>query len=190
MNHVRMYRAILVVLAAAAVLLVACSSNDRQDTATATPGPGTTFLFALQGNATLDGDKLLVTSEHVDWFTDRPERHAGRMTNENFVLAWQAAKFDEVAPNAFLAGDASDIVVVLTEPEATADGLAFTLDTALSGNTGNGSLGKVGLFIDAACGPADIHFPPGTLTPEQQQQLLEAYQAMQGLDCPNANLFK
>jgi hypothetical protein len=151
---------LLIVAALASVTVAACSSNDKQDAATATPATGATFLFALQGNARLEGDRLIVTSEHVDWFTDRPERHAGRMTNDDFVHTWEVAKFDEVPPNAFLAGDTSDIVVVLTEPEATADGLAFTLDTALSGNTGSGSLGNVGLFIDAT---ADLGYEYDTV---------------------------
>jgi hypothetical protein len=44
-----------------------------------------TVLFALQGDARLEGNRLIVESAHVDWFTDRPERHAGRVTNEDFV---------------------------------------------------------------------------------------------------------
>jgi hypothetical protein len=136
-------------LVIAALLAVACSSNDKPSGATASAESGVTTLFALQGQATFDGDRLVVQSAHVDWFTDRPERHAGRITGEAFVAAWDDGRFDEVPPNAFLTGDVSDTTVVLTEPQATANELSFRVKETLSGDTGTGDLGSIGLFIDS-----------------------------------------
>jgi hypothetical protein len=145
------FRVVILFFAAvlASVTVAACSSNDKQDGATATPEPGITTLYALQGKARLEGDRLIVEAEHVDWFTDRPERHAGQLTNDAFVQEWKSAGFGDVAPNAFLTGDVSDVAVVLTAVDATSTEMTFTVGETLSGATGTGDLGDIGIFIDS-----------------------------------------
>jgi YVTN family beta-propeller protein len=149
LTPLRHQASLVIVLPLIVLLVAACSSESEPAVGPPTPEPGVTVLFALQGKAKFEDGHLVVQTDHVDWFSDRPHRHAGIMPNDTFVQVWDTVGFDSVPPNAFLVGDASDVVVVLTAPEATETGLSFKVGDTLNGTTAVGDLGAVGLFIDS-----------------------------------------
>ena len=143
----KMYR--LNMLLGVALIIGACSPMPETDSQSGAAELNSRILFALQGNARLQNNQLTVEAAHVDWFTDRPERYAGRMTTQAFVESWDRMGFDNVPPNAFLAGAISDIVVVLETPEIAAHGVTFRVSDSLNGTTGTGELGSIAVFIDS-----------------------------------------
>jgi hypothetical protein len=144
-------------LAVVVLLLVACASgnDDRtpgagdRDIITRNPTTERALVFALRGEAEFDGQRLTIETPHVDWFTDRPERHAGRMTVADFAADWERWGFADVPPNAALIGDQVDVVVELTDGRVADDALTFDVSQTLDGALEQGNLGTIALFVDA-----------------------------------------
>lgn len=100
------------------------------------------------GVLTLDG-----IGESVLFFSDRPQRIAGRESLANFLDAWHRGEdsFEVNPPNAVLTivrdGEPRDLVVVLRDPVLTGDTLAYTVDVLKGPQAGTGDYAS--LFIDA-----------------------------------------
>ena len=113
-------------------------------------------MFVLRGDGSSEGDRISVDAKTVDWFLDRPSRRAGRSEVRDLVGRWSAFGFDEVPPNAALAGEEVDAVVRLSDPREDGDTLSF--DFAViedESSVPDGSLGELSVFIDdtsGACG--------------------------------------
>ncbi len=113
------------------------------------------FVQVASGSKSSDG---LLTLSGVSpatlYFSDRPERVVGHMTNEQFVEGWSLGdnNFAADPPNAVLsyidAGDnrPEDCVVVLSEPKADTDSIRYSYQL-LEGSLSQSS-GACTLFID------------------------------------------
>lgn len=114
----------------------------------------TTYLFVLSGSSgSLDGDKLTLNGvSNVVYFSDRPARIAGHMSNVAFLDKWHkgASNFDSDPPNATLSildDESSNSVVELMNPELNKDGsLSFQIKV-LRGEVPK-SFKAASLFVD------------------------------------------
>jgi hypothetical protein len=87
------------------------------------------------------------------YFSDRPERVVGHMTNEQFIDQWGKGpnSFEADPPNAVLSfpdtmGELDDAVVVLNSPQLDGDSLQYNM-TLLEGSVPE-KAGACTLFID------------------------------------------
>ncbi len=113
------------------------------------------FVQVASGSKSSDG---LLTLSGVSpatlYFSDRPERVVGHMTNEQFVEGWSLGdnNFAADPPNAVLsyidAGDnrPDDCVVVLSDPKADTDSIRYSYQ--LTEGSLPQSSGACTLFID------------------------------------------
>jgi hypothetical protein len=85
---------------------------------------------------TIDGEKLILKgiSPTVLFFTDRPERIAGHMTNERYLQLWKEDGKDSFLkdpPNAtvsiFAADKVVDLVVTLRNPQFKGDDVTYDI---------------------------------------------------------------
>jgi len=128
------------------------------------------FLFIFHAKdahlQSIDNDTYKLTFYHVDktvtYFTDRPERKAGKMSMSQFLRGWDMGKnsFRKVKPNAGLVSFSGfsgknqfdDIPVILSDPqyEQQHDRLTFHV-TPIEKNQKipTGDLGESTLFVDA-----------------------------------------
>jgi hypothetical protein len=117
-------------------------------------------MFVQVARATTSGDGTLTLSgisPTTLYFSDRPERVVGHMTNEQFVDLWSADApgdntFASDPPNAVLSfvepGDdrPDECVIVLREPQADVDSVQYSIEV-LEGSVPAAS-GACTLFID------------------------------------------
>jgi hypothetical protein len=113
------------------------------------------FVQVARG-AECDGDHLALVGAAPStlYFSDRPERIVGHMTNEQFIEQWDDGddSFASDPPNAVLSffDPGSDVpgeaVVVLSEPETYGDGIRYSIDV-LEGDV-PAKAGASTLFID------------------------------------------
>jgi hypothetical protein len=113
------------------------------------------FVQVARGSKSLDGVLTLTgLSPSTLYFSDRPERVVGHMTNEQFVDGWSQGEnsFASDPPNAVLsyidAGDdrPEDCVVVLRDPKVDSDSILYSIEL-LEGSVPQSS-GPCTLFID------------------------------------------
>ncbi len=113
------------------------------------------FVQVASGSRSSDGVLTLSgVSPATLYFSDRPERVVGHMTNEQFVEGWSLGdnNFAADPPNAVLsyvdAGDnrPEDCVVVLSDPKIGADSIRYSCQL-LEGSLPQSS-GACTLFID------------------------------------------
>lgn len=89
----------------------------------------------------------------INFFCDRPVRHAGHLTNDEYLQAWDAGKdsFTVDPPNAMLSvlngDDAHDVVVELLD-KPTVDGDQFTYRIAIIDGEPIASETPGSMFID------------------------------------------
>lgn len=135
------------------------AATSAEPGADATGDGESSLLFALHGDAGIEGGRLvLADTDRAIWFTDRPGRDAGSITVTGLVALWDDVGFAEDPPNAaLLAGDAGT-VLELTDPVAPeGGGVSFAFRPVGPTNDGpaptDGPLGPVDLFIDDATLP-------------------------------------
>ena len=113
------------------------------------------FVQVASGSKSSDGVLTLSgVSPATLYFSDRPERVVGHMTNEHFVEGWTSGddNFAADPPNAVLSfidvGDnrPEDCVVVLSDPKIGADSIRYS-NQPLEGSVPQSS-GACTLFID------------------------------------------
>ena len=113
------------------------------------------FVQVARGSKTSDGVLTLTgVSPATLYFSDRPERVVGHMTNEQFVEGWSQGEnsFASDPPNAVLSyvdlGDdrPEDCVVVLGDPKIESDSIHYSIEL-LEGSVPPSS-GACTLFID------------------------------------------
>ncbi|HEV8024289.1 MAG TPA: hypothetical protein VGP37_05330 [Candidatus Nanopelagicales bacterium] len=90
------------------------------------------YLFSFQGEdaevAPVSGRSGTFTltvplsrgNQLVTWFTDRPDRDAGRMTMQSFVDLWAPVDdggFDVIAPNVAITAGKRTIIATMTDPQ-------------------------------------------------------------------------
>ncbi|MGO8859248.1 MAG: hypothetical protein ACLQRH_00540 [Acidimicrobiales bacterium] len=113
------------------------------------------FVQVAKGSKSSDGALTLTgVSPSTLYFSDRPERVVGHMTNQQFVEGWSLGEnsFASDPPNAVLSyvdpGDdrPEDCVVVLRDPKVDSDSIRYSIDL-LEGSVPESS-GACTLFID------------------------------------------
>jgi hypothetical protein len=119
----------------AAVLFTTAGTAWSQSTAQ----PECETLFVQNARSvSMEGDTLILegVSPLISFFCDRPVRHAGHVTNDEYLQAWDAGKdsFADDPPNAMVSvldgDDAHDVVVELLGKPAM-DGDRFTYKIAI-----------------------------------------------------------
>lgn len=144
----------VVAVAVLASVFAACGDDDPSTTGDLPREEG--LLFVLRGDGSSKGDRISVDAQTVDWFRDRPSRRAGRSEVGDLVGRWSAFGFEEVPPNAALAGEAVDAVVRLSDPREDGETVSFAYTTIEKGaSVPDGDLGELSVFIDdtsGACG--------------------------------------
>ena len=113
------------------------------------------FVQVASGSKSSDGVLTLSgVSPATLYFSDRPERVVGHMTNEQFIEGWSLGEDNFAAdpPNAVLsyidAGEnrPEDCVIVLSQPEIDTDSIRYSYQL-LEGSISQSS-GACTLFID------------------------------------------
>jgi hypothetical protein len=114
------------------------------------------MFVQVASGAECDGDHLALVgvAPSTLYFSDRPKRIVGHMTNEQFIEQWDDGddSFASDPPNAVLSFFAPDsdvpgeAVVVLSEPETYGDGIRYSIDV-LEGDV-PAKAGASTLFID------------------------------------------
>lgn len=113
------------------------------------------FVQVARNSRSADGVLTLTgVSPSTLYFSDRPERVVGHMTNEQFVDGWSVGdnSFASDPPNAVLSyidsGDdrPEDCVVVLRDPKVDSDSIQYSIEQ-LEGSVPQAS-GACTLFID------------------------------------------
>lgn len=118
----------------AAMLFAATSTAWSQN---AQPECETLFVQNAR-SVQMEGDTLTLegASPLISFFCDRPMRHAGHVTNDEYLQAWDAGKesFTDDPPNAMVSvlngDDAHDVVVEFLE-KPTVEGDRFTYKIAI-----------------------------------------------------------
>lgn len=126
-------RRITVVIAAACALGIALPTAPAS---AAEPPADAALLFVVNGpssTVTRDGDRFRITLDGVrtvHWFTDRPDREAGRMTASALRAKWKGYGFAADPPNAALVADSSGrritAIVELSRPAVSGSRVTFT----------------------------------------------------------------
>jgi hypothetical protein len=153
-------RASLTVVLLATALLVGCGGDDDSDGAPepAVTGPldeKSSDLFVLRGSSSASGGRIEITTDVVEWFTDRPKRKAGVANADELIENWEDYGFTTDPPNAALAGEQTDAEVELTKPKATSDGLSFAYKP-LRGTVSSEDE-SMSVFIDSSEWKTDMH---------------------------------
>jgi hypothetical protein len=124
------------------------------------------FVQNAKGAVMKDGQLTLNgISQTTIFFSDRPERIAGHMHTEDFVLEWQEGtgkeSFHANPPNAalsiFTEDEVVDIVVELKNPRLAGSALVYDIDLLVQDEPI--SSGPVSLFID----PIGMPLTPGSI---------------------------
>jgi hypothetical protein len=147
---------------------LACTAQDDGVAAEADSGDEVDYLFvhSADGAVLKDGElRLEGINPTTLYFSDRPERIVGHMSNEEFVRMWTIGEdsFESNPPNAVLsildAEDLEEIVVVLTAPRLESKDLVYNV-RVLEGST-SASGGATSLFIDVIGRPRSPHSVAG-----------------------------
>jgi hypothetical protein len=104
-------------------------------------------LFVVRAPAHHDDGVLSVRTKNLEWFTDRPDRDAGRLSTKELVEHWESWGFGSDPPNAALVGDDVDVIGELTKPRIRRGALRFGFEP-IRGVPEDGNLGTVSLLID------------------------------------------
>jgi hypothetical protein len=115
----------LAILSSAAAGGAGSSSGGRQQS----------WLYMLDAQAgVVDGDTLTLSGVDpiATGFSDRPQRNVARFELSELIEKWDALGFRDDPPNAGIswldAGQEHTIVVVLSDPQTTSDGVSFTYE--------------------------------------------------------------
>ena len=110
-------------------------------------------MTLTSSSVTLEG-----LNKHTTWFTDRPERKAGKISSQAFFDVWNKGddSFGKVNPNAALVcmrgSEVIEHVVTLSRPDYSAKKDAVTYDIQYVNSTGPENTetctSEVSLFID------------------------------------------
>lgn len=106
----------------------------------------TATLVVLRGPATIDGARLDIEPELVEWFTDRPVHDAGDMTADQLADLW-SRQLEASPPNAAITGDQANAVVTLTSFSTPGDAVSFDYEI-ITGELNDGDIGVISIFID------------------------------------------
>lgn len=112
----------------------------------------TEYLFVVAGDIEVSDDTLIIKNDTIEWFTDRPQRDAGRMDAESFIDVWELGDFSNVPPNAAFSNPGA--VVELANPKLVNGGISFNYNT-ISGKLQNGPILNSSLYIDAEPTPVN-----------------------------------
>lgn len=142
------------------ILLVTTFSCEEKQTKKQT-SEDVEFLLVQNADSVLMNDgklRLKNIAMTTLYFSDRPDRIAGRVPTQNYVDHWSVGdnNFKSDPPNAVICvlhgKEVEDITVVLTEPKLEGADLLYNVEV-LDGSTSiNG--GAVALFIDVVGRPA------------------------------------
>lgn len=114
------------------------------------------LLFVEMSPSVTMADGILTleqTDDEMIWFSDRPQRVAGKISTADFLSAWEqgADSFASDPPNATLFGntEAGEVATVVTVSNAreTEAGIAF--DYVVLEGEEHGTWSDVALFIDS-----------------------------------------
>jgi hypothetical protein len=138
-----------------ASVVAACGDDEPSTTGELPREDG--LLFVLRGEGNNEGDRFSVDTQTIEWFVDRPSRRAGRSEASDLVTRWSAFGFDEVPPNAALAGEAVDAVVRLSDPREDGGTVSFAYTVIENGSSvPDGDLGELSVFIDDTSGSCGV----------------------------------
>ncbi len=104
-------------------------------------------LFVVRARARHDDGVLTVRTKRLEWFTDRPNRDAGRLTAKELVDHWGGWGFEGDPPNAAVLGNGVDVIGELSKPRVLGKRLLFDFQP-IRGRVEDGALGVVALLID------------------------------------------
>jgi hypothetical protein len=153
---------------------LACSAQDDGVAAETDAGDETAstdevdylFVHSADGAVLKDAElRLKGINPTTLFFSDRPDRIVGHMSNEEFIRMWTRGEdsFESNPPNAVLsildAEDLEEIVVVLTAPRLESNDLVYNI-RVLEGST-SASGGATSLFIDVIGRPRSPHSVAG-----------------------------
>lgn len=135
-----------------AVMVVVTGLTAPQASAV-TPPSDASLLFSLTSPASVvdaGASGITITLSDVDavhWFTDRPDRAAGRMTPKDLVRKWRSYGFVTDKPNAALVvtsgGKDRTVIVELGQPRVSHDSIVFPAKPTRPRGTALAAHGKV-----------------------------------------------
>ena len=100
------FKSIPIALKAAVLVLLLLALSGSKDSSAQDSGQekSVSLLFVATGSSgSLTGDDLILRDvSSVIFFSDRPERLAGRLSIEEFLDMWELSDFSAVPPNADL----------------------------------------------------------------------------------------
>jgi len=136
-------------------------------------------MFVQQAHAAAVNDGRLTLDRMTPatlYFSDRPHREVGHISNEDFLSMWDKGEnsFASDPPNAVLAflkqgeGDPDDAVVVITDPQLGDGSISYAIEL-LEGQL-PASTGACTLFIDPLGNPLSPASIAGTRRRERRRR--------------------
>jgi hypothetical protein len=127
------------------LLTTSCSSsgsdsNDRS------------LLFVARGAGMIAAERVEISTEQIEWFSDRPDRQAGFYSLESFLAIWHENDLGTSPPNAALIGANIDAIAILSSPVTSESSISFAYKI-IEGSIPEGKHDAVSLFIDNLQGP-------------------------------------
>ena len=130
------------------VVLVATVLGVAKTAPAAAPddAPG---LLILSGKANAAKTSVRITTDSVEWLSERPTPTKGEMTTAELAKRWADYGFDARQPRASISGDDVEAQVRLTgRPDVDDSSITFPIVVA-DGDLSSGSLGRVSVFVEA-----------------------------------------
>ena len=110
------------------------------------------ILFVVRGDAETADGRLTIDSDTVEWFSDRPARHAGVSAIDQFVDRWPGFGLAKTPPNASVVGGETEAVVELSDPRLDGGSISFAYEPLADQSLDEGELSDVSVFIDSTGG--------------------------------------
>lgn len=142
---------VLAILSAGLLLVAPVFAQQANE-----PAGGVSILLVQQAqSATYDGEVLTLHGVPATfWFSDRPERRAGRLNARDLVNAWRSdGPFASDSPNAALTttvADEEQTIIITLDSAETVNGNGFRYEVTSVSGILPPSMEDVALFIDPA----------------------------------------
>ena len=118
------------------------------------------LLYVVRGQAIVQDNVLTIKPDLVEWFTNRPEHKAGRLSAQELVEQWDEA-FLNSSPNISIIGTGADAVVEVDKASFDQGKIFLEYKKIIDGNLSEGNIGKVSMFIDSTsmdCSSGSLNF--------------------------------